>query len=216
MNLDTGIAEPDLDAARARMVLEQIAGRGVADPRVLAAMGQVPRHLFLDPGQAGAAYLDHPLPIGRGQTISQPYVVAFMAEALGLSGTEKVLEVGAGCGYMAAVLAALAGTVRAIELEPELHRRARATLAALGLANVELACGDGRLGWPGEAPFDAIVVSCAAGQIPPALWDQLAPGGRILLPLDGPGCGQDLVLARKTPAGPELRSLLPVLFVPLR
>jgi len=111
MDTGLGIVAPDPDAARARMVLEQIAGRGVSDPRVLAAMGQVPRHLFLEPGQVRSAYLDHPVPIGRGQTISQPYIVAFMAEALALDGTEKVLEVGAGCGYMAAVLAALAGVL---------------------------------------------------------------------------------------------------------
>ena len=208
--------EPEMEAARARMVREQIAARGVRDPRVLAAMARVPRHRFLDPSQARHAYLDQPLPIGRGQTISQPYIVAFMAEALELDGAEKVLEVGAGCGYMAAVLAALAGRVLAVELEPDLHARAQANLAALGLAGVALACGDGRRGWPEEAPFDAIVVSCAAAQIPPDLWAQLAPGGRLLLPLEGPGFGQDLVLARKGPEGPELRSLLPVLFVPLR
>ncbi len=198
------------------MVKVQIAARGVADARVLAAMAAVPRHVFLEPGQAAEAYEDHPLPIGRGQTISQPYIVAYMAEALGLRGNEKVLEVGSGCGYMAAVLSRLAGEVFAMELEPDLARRARATLEGLGVRNVRVRCGDGALGWPEEAPFDAIVLSCAASHIPPDLWEQVAEDGRLLLPLATRDIYQDLVIAWKTPAGTVTRSLLPVVFVPLR
>jgi protein-L-isoaspartate(D-aspartate) O-methyltransferase len=198
------------------MVATQIEARGVADPRVLSAMGSLPRHRFLDERQLEAAYEDHPLPIGFGQTISQPYIVAFMAEALELRDTDKVLEVGSGCGYMAAVLSRLAGKVFGIELEPELHRRARLTLAGLDLDNVELRCGDGSLGWPEEAPFDAIVLSCAARHVPPDLWDQLAMDGRMLLPLAAHLTHQDLVMMRKTPQGPVTRSLMPVVFVPLR
>lgn len=205
-----------LDRARERMVREQIAARGVRDPRVLEAMLAVPRHRFVPGGLIGEAYADCPLPIGRGQTISQPYIVAVMAEALELAGHERVLEVGSGSGYMAAVLARLAGSVCAVELEPELNDRAARLLALLGCAQVELRCGDGALGWPERAPFAAIVVSCAAGRIPPALWSQLEPGGRMILPLGQADATQELVLARKTGAGPVFSRLMAVRFVPLR
>ena len=208
--------DKDPDLARQQMVATQIEARGVADPRVLAAVATLPRHRFLEPAQAREAYCDFPIPIGGGQTISQPYIVAFMAEALRLEGHEKVLEVGSGCGYMAGVLTYLAGEVCGIELEPALHLRAQATLEGLGLQGVKLRCGDGRLGWAEEAPFDAILLSCATDRIPPDLWEQLAEGGRLLLPLVvGPG-RQELVLVEKTPTGPVLRELLPVVFVPLR
>jgi protein-L-isoaspartate(D-aspartate) O-methyltransferase len=206
----------DPDLARQQMVKLQLEARGVADPAVLGAMAAVPRHRFLEPEQAKAAYEDHPVPIGRGQTISQPFIVAFMAEALGLRGTEKVLEVGSGCGYMAAVLSRLCRAVYGIELEPDLLRRAQATLAELGVPNATLRCGDGRLGWRSKAPFDAILLSCAADVIPPDLWEQLAEGGRILLPLAVHPTHQDLVLVWKTAAGAVTQSLLPVVFVPLR
>ncbi len=198
------------------MVKNQIEARGVDDPRVLEAMAAVPRHLFLEAAQAPAAYEDHPLPIGRGQTISQPYIVAFMAQALALSGTEKVLEVGSGCGYMAAVLARLCRRVLGIELEADLVRRAQAALEDAGVANATLRCGDGKLGWRSEAPFDAILLSCAADFIPPDLWEQLAEGGRMVLPLAVHPTHQDLVIVYKTPAGSVTRNLLPVVFVPLR
>jgi protein-L-isoaspartate(D-aspartate) O-methyltransferase len=198
------------------MVKTQIEARGVEDGRVLEAMSALPRHHFVDPGQGAEAYHDHPLPIGRGQTISQPYIVAYMAEALALRGTEKVLEVGSGCGYMAAVLARLSRHVFGIELEPDLVKRAQATLAHLGIMNATLRCGDGKLGWRSEAPFDAILVSCAAEVIPPDLWEQLAEGGRMLLPLAVHPTHQDLVLVYKTAAGAVTRNLLPVVFVPLR
>jgi protein-L-isoaspartate(D-aspartate) O-methyltransferase len=202
-------------AARERMVREQIEARGVSDPRVLAAMRQIPRHLFVPADLAAEAHADRPLPIGGGQTISQPYIVAAMAEALELDGGERVLEVGSGSGYMAAVLAALVREVCAIELDPGLHRTSERTLAALGCANVRLACGDGARGWPERAPFDAILLSCAAAALPPELWKQLAPGGRMILPVGLPYDAQQLVLVRRTPAGRETRILMAVRFVPM-
>lgn len=205
-----------LDRARERMVREQIAARGVRDPRVLEAMLAVPRHRFVPGGLIGEAYADCPLPIGRGQTISQPYIVAVMAEALELAGHERVLEVGSGSGYMAAVLARLAGSVCAVELEPELNDRAARLLALLGCAQVELRCGDGALGWPERAPFDAVVLSCAAAELPPALWAQLVMGGRMILPVGPPFGTQELMLLCKTPAGAQVAHLMPVGFVPLR
>jgi len=198
------------------MVREQIEARGVCDPRVLAAMRAVPRLRFVPGALAGEAHADRPLPIGAGQTISQPYIVAAMAEALELTGSERVLEVGAGSGYMAAVLAALSREVYAMELEPGLLARAAATLAGLGCGNVHLRCGDGALGWPEEAPFDAILLSCAAPRIPPDLWDQLAADGRIILPMGPPGATQELILARRTAAGSRVSRLMAVCFVPLR
>jgi protein-L-isoaspartate(D-aspartate) O-methyltransferase len=188
----------------------------VRDPKVLEAMRTVPRHRFVPGELAAEAHADRPLPIGAGQTISQPYIVAAMAEALELTGSERVLEVGSGSGYMAAVLSILAREVHAVELEPELQRRAAPVLARLGCSNVHLKCGDGALGWPERAPFDAIVLSCAAAGIPPDLWDQLAMGGRIILPLGAPDATQELVLARKTPGGSRIERLMAVCFVPLR
>ena len=198
------------------MVEEQIAARGVTDARVLAAVGALPRQLFLPPEQQPLAYEDCPLPIGCGQTISQPYIVALMAQSLALRPSDRVLEVGAGCGYMAAVLAQLAQAVWAVELEPDLCARARATLSRLGCSRVQLRCGDGALGWPEHAPFDAILFSCAAPAIPEAVVRQLTEGGRLLLPLGAPGEVQNLVLIEKNAQGNQIRHLLPVVFVPLR
>jgi protein-L-isoaspartate(D-aspartate) O-methyltransferase len=198
------------------MVREQIEARGVRNRRVLDAMRAVPRHLFVPEDLAAEAHADRPLPIGAGQTISQPYIVAAMAEALELTGTERVLEVGAGSGYMAAVLSALAREVRAMDLEHELVGRAARVLARLGCCNVHLRCGDGALGWPEHAPFDGIVLSCAARTVPPELWDQLAVGGRMILPLGEPGDVQDLVLLTRTPEGSRVSRLMRVCFVPLR
>jgi protein-L-isoaspartate(D-aspartate) O-methyltransferase len=198
------------------MVAEQIAARGVRDPRVLNAMATLPRHRFAPPRLLPLAYRDQALPIGAGQTLSQPYIVALMAEALDLHPGDKVLEVGAGSGYFAAVLAALAGKVFAIELEPELHRQTRERLASLGQTTIALRCGDGALGWPEEAPFDAIVLSCATPRIPPALWEQLAQNGRLLAPMGDPEAIQRLVLAQRSASGTSFRNLLPVAFVPLR
>ena len=205
-----------LRGARETMVRDQIAARGVRDPRVLEAMRAVPRHLFV-PGELGAqAHSDWPLPIGAGQTISQPYIVAAMAEALAFNGAEKVLEVGSGSGYMAAVLSALVREVYGKDLEAGLCLRAERALARLGCANVRIRCGDGALGWPEQAPFDAILLSCAAPAIPPDLWDQLAMGGRMILPMGPPGAFQELVLAHKAPGGRRMSHLMGVSFVPLR
>lgn len=207
----------DWAEARADMVRNQLAARGLRDPRVLAALGRVPRERFVPPDLRAATYWDHPLPIGPGQTISQPYIVAVMAEALGLEGRERVLEIGSGSGYATAVLAELVPEVWGIELDAELVRRARAVLAGLGLgARIHLQAGDGALGWPGETPFDAILLSCAAPRLPAALTAQLAPGGRIVLPEGGSGSAQTLVRLTRRPGGWDRTELLPVRFVPLR
>ncbi len=197
-------------------MVEKLELRGIQDERVLHAMRTVPRHRFVPEAYAANAYWDVPLPIGRGQTISQPYVVAFMVEALRLQGRERVLEVGSGSGYAAAVLSLLSAEVYGIELEPELHERSVATLGALGCSNVHLRCGDGFHGWPEQAPFDAIVVSCAVEDVPPALWQQLREGGRLLYPRGPPSGFQELVLVTKTAKGAREKRLAPVTFVPMR
>ncbi len=200
--------------ARELMVVAQIEARGIRDPRVLAALREVPRHRFVPPEWRSEAYEDHPLPIGHGQTVSQPYIVAFMAEALGLNGTERVLEVGSGSGYFAAVLSHLAGEVVGLELEPDLAARSATLLADLGILNAALHLADGRKGWPPGAPYEAIVLSCATGDVPGALWRQLAPGGVLLAPLGSPGDVQWLTRFKGGPGRSE--RLLPVAFVPLR
>jgi protein-L-isoaspartate(D-aspartate) O-methyltransferase len=200
--------------ARERMVREQIQARGVRDPRVLEAMRRVPRHELVPEDQRELAYEDRPLPIGRGQTISQPFVVAAMTEALALRGSERVLEIGTGSGYQAAVLALLCQQVYSIELEPELAKRARADLARIGAANVEVRQGDGFRGWPEHAPFDAIIVTAAPDQVPPPLIEQLAVGGRLVIPVGD--AQQHLLLLRKTPQGIEREELFGVRFVPMR
>ena len=201
---------------RNAMVDEQLAARGIRDARVLDAMRTVPRHRFVPEVLRASAYADMPLPIGRGQTISQPYVVAHMAEALRLERGERVLEVGSGSGYAAAVLSLLVAEVYGIELEAELHDRSVATLTQLGYRNVHLKHGDGFLGWPEKAPFDAILMSCAAEEIPKPLWDQLREGGRFLYPQGPAGGSQRLVLVTKTASGPVVKALEPVRFVPMR
>ena len=169
-----GRPAPRPDAGREQMVKEQIEGRGIKDRLTLAALREVPRHEFVPEASAGEAYGDFPLPIGHGQTISQPYIVAFMTEALGLRGGERVLEIGTGSGYQSAVLANIAGTVYTIEIVPELAEEARERLARLGYRNVRVRAGDGYLGWPEAAPFDAIIVTAAAPRIPEPLKYQLA------------------------------------------
>ena len=211
--------EPPEETFRQRreaMVRVQIEARGVRDLRVLEAMRRVPRHPFVPAPLQAEAYGDFPLPIGHGQTISQPYIVAFMAEALRLQEGERVLEIGSGCGYAAAILAQLCREVCGLELEGALAERARATLEELGFGNVHLAQGDGRRGWPEEGSFDAILLSCAAPQIPRTPWGQLAIGGRALYPKGRAGEVQELVLATKTARGAREAALLPVRFVPLR
>lgn len=205
----------DGDHARERRLMteSQIRARGVRDPLVLAAMARVPRHLFMPEGLRAHAYADEPLPIGEGQTISQPYIVAYMTEALGLDGGEKVLEVGTGSGYQTAVLAEIAGEVWTVEIVETLALRARAILDGLGYTNIHYRVGDGSEGWPGEAPFDAIIVTAAAPRMPAALEDQLAQGGRMIVPV-GTDL-QELFLVRRVKKGFERDRLLGVRFVPL-
>lgn len=195
------------------MVDEQIAARGIADERVLAAMARVQRHRFVPRSEAHSAYGDHPLPIGHRQTISQPYVVAFMTEALELDGSEKVLEIGTGSGYQAAVLGEVAAQVYTIEIVEPLAERSRRTLAELGYENVHVRAGDGYRGWPEEAPFDAIIVTAAPDHVPEPLIEQLALGGRMIVPVGDKQ--QDLVLLVRTAEGLERERVLPVRFVPM-
>ena len=202
------------DAARERMVKEQIESRGIKDPLTLAAMRKVPRHLFVPSASVEQAYGDFPLPIGQGQTISQPYIVAFMTEALGLRGGESVLEIGTGSGYQSAVLSHIAARVRTIEIVPELAEEARQRLARLGYRNVTVRAGDGYAGWPEVAPFDAIVVTAAAPRIPEPLKQQLADGGRLVLPV-GDEYQQELIVVTRRGASFDERRVLPVRFVPM-
>jgi protein-L-isoaspartate(D-aspartate) O-methyltransferase len=202
--------------ARQRMVAEQLVrpGRDITNGRVLAAMGKVPRHEFVPEGLRPDAYTDHPLPIGHGQTISQPYVVAFMTERLDPKPTDRVLEIGTGSGYQAAVLAGLVADVYTIEIISELAKRATADLKRLGCTNVHVRAGDGYKGWVEAAPFDGIIVTCAPEQVPQPLVDQLKDGGRIIIPV-GPAWNQDLVLLRKRGGRLEQQAVMPVSFVPM-
>ena len=186
--------------ARHRMVDTQLVSRGVHDPRVLDAMRKVPRHLFVDEALCDQSYNDHPLPISERQTISQPYIVALMTEALGLQGMEKVLEIGTGSGYQTAILAELANRVYSIERLLGLSQRARQVLQDLGYRNVALKVGDGTLGWPEEAPFDAILVSAGAPSVPQPLVDQMSVGARLIIPV-GDHLSQELVLVERLPEG---------------
>jgi protein-L-isoaspartate(D-aspartate) O-methyltransferase len=195
--------EARLARARERMVDEQLTRRGIADARVLEAMRRIPRHRFVEEGLAHSAYEDHPLPIGEGQTISQPYIVALMTSLLELTGQEKVLEVGTGSGYQTAVLGALARRVCSIERLPRLAERARNLLESLGVSNVWIRVGNGALGWPDEAPFDRILVAAGGPTVPPPLVEQLAEGGRMILPV---GSAEDQVLTVVERTVGEVRS----------
>ncbi len=205
---------PDFEAARHEMVARQIRGRGIRSQTVLEAMEIVPRHLFVPSEHTAMAYADEPLPIGVGQTISQPFMVAAMAEALSLEGHERVLEVGAGSGYQAAVLARLAIEVVAIEAQSVLAKGARERLARLGYANVQIEQGDGSLGWPSAAPYDAILVTAAAPRVPQPLLEQLVDGGRLVIPV-GPSHGQELLRIVKHDGQTTRQSLHACRFVPL-
>ncbi|HEQ60309.1 MAG TPA: protein-L-isoaspartate(D-aspartate) O-methyltransferase [Firmicutes bacterium] len=187
--------------------------RGVKDPKVLAALRKVPRHLFVPEAERSSAYADHPLPIGEGQTISQPYIVAFMTEQLRLKGGEKVLEIGTGSGYQAAVLAEIGGEVYTIEIVEPLATRAAALLEQLGYQNIHVKSGDGYQGWPEHAPFDAIMVTAAPDHVPQPLVDQLKVGGRMILPVGD--WFQDLRVVVKTEQGVLQQDVLPVRFVPM-
>jgi protein-L-isoaspartate(D-aspartate) O-methyltransferase len=205
----------DTDAARrARMVETQIVSRGVRDPRVLAAMREVPRHLFVDGPERAHAYEDSPLPIGGHQTISQPYIVALMTELLDLQPEERVLEIGTGSGYQSAVLSRVCREVYSIEIVPELAEAAARRLKQLGYANVTVKQGDGYRGWPEHAPFDGIIVTAAPERIPQPLIEQLAPNGRMVIPVGG--FFQELKVFRKDASGKVTeQAILPVRFVPM-
>ncbi len=203
-------------ATRARMVADQLAapGRGITNARVLAAMGKVPRHEFVPERWRSQAYEDHPLPIGHGQTISQPFIVAFMTEKLQPAPKDRVLEIGTGSGYQAAVLAELVAEVYSIEIVEDLAKQAAADLRRLGYTNVHVRAGDGYKGWSEAAPFDAIIVTCAPEKVPQPLVDQIKDGGRMIIPI-GSGWEQELVLLRKRGSKLEQQAILPVRFVPM-
>jgi len=200
-------------AAREGMIQDQIMARGIRDPRVLEALRRIPRHRFVPPEMQPYAYEDTPLPIGLGQTISQPYVVAFMTEALELKPQDRVLEIGTGSGYQAAVLSLLAREVYSMEIVERLGHEAQARLEQMGYSNVHVRIGNGYRGWPEAAPFDAIIVTAAPPDVPAALVEQLRVGGRMLVPVGG--FAQDLLRLRRTAKGIERENLLPVRFVPM-
>ena len=207
------VQDPDRSGEQERMVDMQIRARGIRDPRVLEAMRTVPRHRFVPPALQDQAYADTPLPIGSEQTISQPYIVAYMTEALGLPPDAVVLEIGTGSGYQAAVLAAVAREVYSIEIVPELAARSAQVLAELGYDNVHLHTGDGYQGWPEAAPFDGIIVTAAPDHVPPALVDQLAVGARLVIPVGR--FAQDMRIVTRTAAGAVSETTIPVRFVPM-
>ena len=206
-------ATTDPSAQRRLMVERQIEARGVSDARVLEVMRRVPRHEFVPIQMREQAYADHPLPIGEGQTISQPYIVAYMTEELRVGKKSKVLEIGTGSGYQAAVLAELGAEVYTIEIVPPLAERARATLSRLGYRNVHVRAGDGYKGWPEAAPFDRIIVTAAPDHIPQPLLDQLAVGGRMVIPVGD--TFQQMTIVTKTPQGVTEQRTIDVLFVPM-
>jgi protein-L-isoaspartate(D-aspartate) O-methyltransferase len=203
-------------AARREMVERDLRGQGIKDEKVLQPMGRVPRHLFVDEAHRAMAYGNTPLAIGEGQTISQPYVVALMTELLDLKGKERVLEIGTGSGYQAAILSLLAREVYTIEIIPILAERAKKTLAALGYGNVTVKLGDGFIGWKERAPFDAIVVTASAAKIPESLWNQLAENGRLVIPIGRQHQTQRLVRATKRDGKRHLEDVTGVLFVPMK
>jgi protein-L-isoaspartate(D-aspartate) O-methyltransferase len=210
---DPQMTDPTRQAERHAMVEGQIMARGVRDPSVIQAMRHVPRHQFVTESEQEYSYEDRPLPIGYGQTISQPYIVAFMTEALKLQPTDKVLEIGTGSGYQAAVLAKIVSEVFTIEIVEPLAKRAEEILSQLGYTNVHVQAGDGYQGWPAESPFDAIILTAAPDHIPQPLLDQLAIGGRLILPVGK--FFQELVLVNRTNEGYKQQVLLPVAFVPM-
>lgn len=210
-----GSDQPAFESARRAMVERDLRGRGIKDRRVLEAMASIPRHRFVPARLQSSAYDDRPLPIGKGQTISQPYIVAFMTELLELQGTERVLEIGTGSGYQTAVLGKLAAEVFSIEIIPQLSEQAKNVLDQLGIRNIQLKAGDGFFGWAEKAPFDSILVTAAAAKIPERLWRQLREGGRLVMPLGAEGQSQKLIRATKTAGKQTIEDITDVLFVPL-
>ena len=207
-------AVPDFAAQRERMMQEQIAGRGVTDARVLTALRKVPREEFVPENVRGGSYTDGPLPIGYDQTISQPYIVAFMTEQLRPQPTDRILEIGTGSGYQAAILAELVAEVYSIEIVEPLAKTAQATLQRLGYKNVHIEAGDGYKGWPKHAPFDAIIVTCAPDHVPQPLVAQLKENGRMIIPV-GERFAQQLYRLRKENGELKREAVLPVMFVPM-
>jgi len=207
--------EPSLVEASKRMVERDLKGRDIRDPKILEIMGKVPRHLFVEPSLKSKAYADHPLPIGEGQTISQPYIVALMTQILKIQPGERVLEIGTGSGYQAAVLAELTDQVYTIEIIEALTQQAAQRLGQLGYEKVKVKYGDGYFGWEEAAPFDAIIVTCAANHIPPPLIKQLKEGGRLIIPLGSTTYFQNLTLLTKKMGKTDVQHLLGVAFVPM-
>ncbi|HYB20602.1 MAG TPA: protein-L-isoaspartate(D-aspartate) O-methyltransferase [Thermodesulfobacteriota bacterium] len=206
---------PDLAAARRRMVERDLKGRDITDPKVLEIMGRIPRELFVDSSLRSQAYADHPLPIGEGQTISQPYIVALMTQILQVKPGERILEIGTGSGYQAAVLAELTAQVYTVEIQESLAKQAAQRLKQLGYDKVRVKYGDGYLGWEEAAPFDAIIVTAAASHIPPPLIKQLKEGGRLLIPLGSTTYFQTLTLLTKKEGKTQVQHLMGVVFVPM-
>ena len=207
-------AQDLMERLRERMVRTQIENRGIKAPAVLKAMRKVERHRFVPKSYASRAYDDHPLPIGQGQTISQPYIVALMTEVLNLKESDKVLEIGTGSGYQAAILGELCDSIYTIEIVEVLGKRAANLLNTLGYDNIEVKVGDGYKGWPEHAPFDAIIVTCSPTQVPQPLQDQLAEGGHMVIPV-GKRDAQELVLLTKQEGKLQKKHIIPVRFVPM-
>lgn len=206
---------PKYRQAREQMVLSQIRSRGISDNKVLKAMSEVPRHSFVPKELASRAYRDHPLPIGEGQTISQPYIVALMTESLELKGSERVLEIGTGSGYQAVILANVTKDVYTIEIKEKLYTKANQILDTLGFTNIKTHHSDGYFGWPEAAPFDCIMITAAIDHIPPPLLKQLKDGGRLILPLGNPFSYQNLSLVTKHGEDFTVKQITGVLFVPM-
>jgi protein-L-isoaspartate(D-aspartate) O-methyltransferase len=206
---------PQFRLAREKMVTDQIRARGITDPQTLAAMTEVHRHLFVPKSLQRQAYSDRPLPIGEGQTISQPYVVALMTESLNLSGDARVLEIGTGSGYQAAVLSRIVMEVYSIEIKNNIFNQANRILQSLPVTNIKIRLGDGYFGWKDAAPFDAIMITAAIDHIPPPLLQQLKDGGRLILPLGNPFRYQNLTLVTKLAENYTVRQITGVLFVPM-
>ncbi|MET0500354.1 MAG: protein-L-isoaspartate(D-aspartate) O-methyltransferase [Candidatus Binatia bacterium] len=215
IELQPGRNQDPFIRARQTMIERDLVARGVLDTRVLEAMGSIPRERFVPEMLRVYAYEDRPLPIGDEQTISQPYIVAFMTELLGLKGSEKVLEIGTGSGYQTAVLGKLADTIFSIEILPTLSERAKMLLKELGFTNINLKVGDGFFGWEEHAPFDVVLVTAAAPKIPEPLWRQLREGGRLIMPLGQDGQTQQLVRVKKLDGKQIIERISGVVFVPL-
>jgi len=215
LSVDTAMSADAFEKRRQEMVEKDIKTRGIKDERVLSAMLKVQRHLFVDEKQRSKAYNDHPLPIGEGQTISQPFVVALMTEAVGLKGTERVLEIGTGSGYQAAILSEIVKEVFSIEIKQGLYEMAKERLQKLGYRNITVKHGDGYYGWEANAPFDVIMVTASANHIPPPLLAQLKEGGRLIIPLGSTVFYQNLTLVTKEKGKHTIKELGAVAFVPM-